>query len=167
MSLIFLDTEFTDFTNCDLISIGMVSTGGHELYFERNDYEQKWSSEFVRANIVPMLGKQGVRVGSKEECAQAVREFFAGLPYEKIVVVVDYYQDLHLLADLLDNDYGPKYAGAAYLQNLFDHYEAARACLLAAEDFFAEQNVLQHHALDDAKANRAGWIAGMKQLGVF
>jgi hypothetical protein len=164
--LVFLDTEFTDFIQCEMISIGMVSTGGHEFYFEITDYDPKLCSDFVRFGIVPMLGKEGVRQGTKEECAEAVRQYFASLPYEKFVVVVDYYQDLALLADLLDNDYGPKYQGSAYLQSLFEHHEADRACLLATEGYFAEGGI-RHHALDDAKANRAGWLAGMKKMGVF
>jgi hypothetical protein len=46
--LVFLDTEFTDFLNCDLISIGMVSEDGqHELYAERSDYEASLCNSFV------------------------------------------------------------------------------------------------------------------------
>jgi hypothetical protein len=164
--LVFLDTEFTDFIQCEMISIGMVSSGGHEFYFEINDYDQKLSSEFVRYEIVPMLGKNGAKVGTKAECAIAVREYFNTLPYEKFTVIVDYYQDMALLQDLLEDNFGPKYAGAAYLQNLFEPMEANRAMILATEGYFADGG-LRHHALHDAKANRAGWIAGMKKMGVF
>ncbi len=43
--LIFLDTEFTDFIDCDLISIGMVSEDGrHFFYAEREDYQRDWTN---------------------------------------------------------------------------------------------------------------------------
>lgn len=165
--LVFLDTEFTDFIQCEMISIGMVSTGGHEFYFEINDYDAKLCSEFVRYEIVPMLGKDGAKVGTKEECAVAVREYFDSLPYEKFVIVVDYHQDLTLLCDLINNDFGPKYQGATFIQGLFDHMEGTRAMVFGTEEYFEEKKGLRHHALHDARANRAGWIAGMKKMGVF
>ena len=55
--LIFLDTEFTDSLDCDLISIGMVSEDGeHELYLERSDYRMEWCNSFVHAAVLPQLG---------------------------------------------------------------------------------------------------------------
>jgi hypothetical protein len=37
--LVFFDTEFTNFTECELISIGFVSVDGHhEFYCELTDY---------------------------------------------------------------------------------------------------------------------------------
>src|SRR5471030_2296502 len=58
--LIFLDTEFTDFIDCDLISIGMVSEDGqHELYLERSDYRAEWCNSFVHAAVLPQLGGAG------------------------------------------------------------------------------------------------------------
>jgi len=39
--LIFLDIEFTDFVDCELISIGMVSEDGkHVLYLEVQDFDR-------------------------------------------------------------------------------------------------------------------------------
>lgn len=46
--LVFLDTEFTDALDCDLISLAMVREDGqHELYLERSDYRDEWCSGFV------------------------------------------------------------------------------------------------------------------------
>ncbi|SFJ84850.1 protein of unknown function [Paraburkholderia megapolitana] len=36
---IFVDTEFTDFIDCDLISIALVADDGREFYAERNDFD--------------------------------------------------------------------------------------------------------------------------------
>ena len=47
--MVFLDCEFTDFIDCDLVAIGMVSEDGqHAFYAERNDYRRDWESDFVR-----------------------------------------------------------------------------------------------------------------------
>ncbi|MFC6520885.1 hypothetical protein ACFQAT_15195 [Undibacterium arcticum] len=53
--LIFLDTEFTDFIDIELISIGLVSQDGREFYAERNDFDVAKCNNFVRAGILPML----------------------------------------------------------------------------------------------------------------
>ena len=57
--LIFLDTGYTDLLNCDLMSIGMVSEDGYELYLERSDYERQWCNSFVQATVLPQLRKAG------------------------------------------------------------------------------------------------------------
>ena len=63
MSLhLFVDTEFTDFLNCDLISIAIVAADGREFYGERSDFDQGSCSEFVRAAILPQLGQYPDRV---------------------------------------------------------------------------------------------------------
>ena len=38
--LVFLDTEFTDFTSPDLISIALVAEDGREFYAELDDYQR-------------------------------------------------------------------------------------------------------------------------------
>lgn len=54
---LFVDTEFTDFIDCDLISIALVATDGREFYGERSDYDQASCSEFVRAAVLSQLGQ--------------------------------------------------------------------------------------------------------------
>lgn len=56
--LIFLDTEYTDPQNIDLISLGLVSEDGkHELYCERTDYKKDLCNGFVQTAVLPHLGK--------------------------------------------------------------------------------------------------------------
>ena len=50
---IFADTEFTDFIDCDLISIALVAEDGHEFYAERTDFDHHACSAFVREAILP------------------------------------------------------------------------------------------------------------------
>jgi hypothetical protein len=50
--LIFLDTEYTDRSNIDLISLGLVSEDGkHEFYCERTDFEAGWCNAFVHGSL--------------------------------------------------------------------------------------------------------------------
>lgn len=78
--LIFLDTEFTDFIDCELISIGMVSDGNHEFYAERTDYDRSLCSDFVREAVLPFLGKTPVASCSRAELSQRLWNWFATLP---------------------------------------------------------------------------------------
>jgi hypothetical protein len=53
--LLFLDTEFTDFKDMDLISIGIVSQDLHEFYAENTEYEQSWCNDLVKSVVVSKL----------------------------------------------------------------------------------------------------------------
>ncbi|CAB3809093.1 hypothetical protein LMG28614_06950 [Paraburkholderia ultramafica] len=37
---VFVDTEFTDFIDCELVSIALVADDGREFYGERSDYDR-------------------------------------------------------------------------------------------------------------------------------
>ena len=56
MLKIFIDTEFTDFFDAHLISIGLAAASGEEFYAEV-PYPTSSCSEFVRDVVVPMLGR--------------------------------------------------------------------------------------------------------------
>ncbi|KVH48393.1 hypothetical protein [Burkholderia diffusa] len=73
MSLpLFVDTEFTDFLDCDLISIAIVSADGREFYGERSDFDQGSCSEFGRAAVLPQLGQYPGQVFAREELRTAL-----------------------------------------------------------------------------------------------
>lgn len=55
--LIFVDTEFTDFVQIDLISVALVADDGREFYAERTDYCRADCNDFVRAAVLPKLGR--------------------------------------------------------------------------------------------------------------
>lgn len=81
---IFLDTEFTNFVDCDLISLGAISEDGqHEFYVEITDYETSWCSDFVKGAIIPLLdnAKYGMTF---VEAGAAFKQWFEALPDNKI-----------------------------------------------------------------------------------
>ena len=52
---VFIDTEFTDFIDPQLISIDLVTQSGEEFYAEL-PYEVRECSEFIKAAVLPLLG---------------------------------------------------------------------------------------------------------------
>lgn len=64
--LIFLDTEFTDFFDPVLISLGMAAETGEEFYAEV-PYPEKGCSAFVREAVIPLLGRELHSACSRDE----------------------------------------------------------------------------------------------------
>ena len=54
---VFVDTEFTDFIDCDLVSVALVADDGREFYGERSDFDRASCREFVRAAVLSQLGQ--------------------------------------------------------------------------------------------------------------
>ena len=142
---IFIDTEFTDLENMDLISIGLVSTDGRQFYAERDDFDVGLCSEFVRSNVLPLLRAPSASVMSNEALKPAVASWIASFEAEGAVICFDHVVDWALLWYLYDKN-SPKWLGARNIKANLD--------LIARENFFVEAGLVQHHALNDAKANR-------------
>lgn len=160
--LIFLDTEFTDFINTEVLSIGMVTSDmKHEFYAERTDYSLKMCSEFVKEEILPLFDKSGF-VGTKKEIGQKVVDWIISLPYSEVVIVVDYHGDWEILGDLLPSVPMKLKRSPVYIQALTDF--APLTAIHGCEEYFEKIDKRQHHALVDAKSNRHGWLAAMKTL---
>lgn len=141
----FLDTEFTDFLDCELISIGIVTDDGREFYGERTDYDDSTCSAFVREAVLPKLGKEPAVVGTAADLRTAVLEWLAEVG--PIDIYVDYQTDWDLLIDLC-YELPPTVRGKI---GLFDEQEIER--------YWRENGRQAHHALHDARANRFSFIA--------
>jgi DNA polymerase III epsilon subunit-like protein len=172
---VFIDTEFTDFVGSQLISLGAVTFDGkQEFYVELTDYNKKLSSEFVRRVIEPMLDP--VQYG--KTMIQASASLWCWLeelgPCE---ICCDYLGDWELMCKLLDGlppNVAPQpvmiwpelnklaIAQAHVLQQPDWHwyYEQCKLAFLNGQrEWFLRNKGRVHHALDDAKANAAGWQA--------
>lgn len=172
---IFIDTEFTDFTNMDLISIGAVASNGAEFYGENSEFLRSWASSWVQSNIYPLLDFS--RFGMKrKELSARLWSWIDELPYDKVIVSVDYNGDWNLLYDLFEEDSHPKIATWENLhvtiyrevdRQIIDagdvnsyQTQVSRVITEFKEEFnrhFAETGEIQHHALSDARANRRAW----------
>ncbi|TDN62427.1 3'-5' exoribonuclease [Paraburkholderia sp. BL10I2N1] len=140
---LFVDTEFTDFIDCDLISVALVANDGREFYGERSDFDMPSCSEFVRAAVLPQLGQHAGRVFTRKALRVALLAWldqFANAPER--MLCFDYGGDWELLCDLLD---GPP-AGwqACHVGEVID--------FVRLESYYRAHGG-RHHALSDARAN--------------
>lgn len=151
--LLFIDTEYTDSLNCDLISIGMVSEDKrYEIYLERSDFQVNWCNSFVHASVIPQLGQFGYAM-SRRELSDKLKFWFASLP-RQVYIACDSYTDWELMLDAMDNTKPQNLVGRFDLRSLVDssvyHNEVVR---------YHELYGAWHHALHDARAHRYGWLA--------
>jgi hypothetical protein len=72
-----VDTEFTDFIDCDLISITLVADDGREFYGERSDYDDASCTAFVREAVIPQLGQYPRRIFTREALRAALLAWMA------------------------------------------------------------------------------------------
>ncbi|WP_175842691.1 3'-5' exoribonuclease [Burkholderia contaminans] len=143
---LFVDTEFTDFLDCDLISLAVVADDGREFYGERSDFDRASCSEFVRAAILPQAGQYPDRVFTREGLRAALQSWLVQFANETEprLLCFDYGGDWELLVDLLGEV--PTGWQACYLgAKMLDRQQM--------EMYFKDHGG-RHHALHDARANR-------------
>lgn len=144
---LFLDTEFTDFIDCELISIGIVSEDGREFYAERTDFDQSKCSDFVKEAVLPFLGKEPAVIGTEEEIGQLLRMWLA--QFDQVEVCVDYSMDFelfsYLVRDPVSLEIPAGYRGRNICNDIAD---------IDVERYWELNGRNAHHALHDARANR-------------
>ncbi|ACA96028.1 MULTISPECIES: 3'-5' exoribonuclease [Burkholderia cepacia complex] len=145
----FVDTEFTDFEAPQLISLAIVGENGSEFYGECMDYDPARCSDFVRAAVLPQLGRFRGRAMPFDQLRQALRVWIVGIPAaSRPVLCYDLQTDLDLLRSLLD---GPLPEGWT-LEDIRSRIDARRQA-----EYFARHGG-EHHALHDARANAYAYI---------
>ncbi len=156
--LIFLDTEFTDFAERDLISIGMVSDDGrHEFYAERYDYDPELCSDFVFDMVLPYLGQIPSALCSRHDLEPRLRQWFATLPGE-VQIATDFGGDFRLLCNALSHNLPDNMSSTVFDLNPLLEEETFNKAACA---YHNEPDHPWHHALHDARGHRAGWAAWM------
>lgn len=152
---IFFDTEFTGLTSDPrLMSIGMVSEHGQELYIELTDgWTDAMCSPWVQRNVMPVFGK-GEQL-SRREAGERIAAWLA-LQGADACVLGDSDYDTTLLAQLIDESGVDR---SHYRIELLAFNSKAQAKLFEAKkrQYFESQPGNQHHALHDAHAFRAAW----------
>jgi hypothetical protein len=141
---LFVDTEFTDFIDCDLVSVALVADDDREFYGERSDFDRSICNEFVKAAVLSQLGQFPDRVFTREGLRVALVGWLGQFEHDpERELCFDYGGDWELLCDLLD---GPPTGWQAYhVGRLLDP--------IRLEDYYREHGG-RHHALADARANR-------------
>lgn len=141
---IFIDTEFTDLLNFDLISIALVS-GVDTYYGERGDFDRSLCEDFTCENVLPQLGLAQPK--TKAALTVEVREWLWRYKDKDPVLSFDNVIDFGLLRELLGET--PEWL---HTQNIKD-------CLNreAWLNYFVVSNTQPHHALHDALANQKAY----------
>lgn len=187
--ILFLDTEFTDFVNSDLISLALVSEDkGHVHYVELLDYAQHEASDFVKQVVVPLLKPN--QYGKKRfQAADELAKFLISLEDKKIDIAVDFGTDWDLMINLLNEAHNELKSqligkdapikitgymqGPLFVQNLIERGFANSPEIMNKayqykqdyEELWLNQSKeLIHHALHDATAMRYGWVKAFEQI---
>lgn len=152
--ILFLDTEFTDFQQPDLISLGLVSKcGRHEFYAERNDFDLARCSDFVQSTVLPKLG-QGPSGVDRTSLATALRAWLESVhrfdSQSPVLVLYDFDTDFELFRQALSDPIPPWIEGSNVAKEV-NSITWARVGLMESPD--------AHHALHDARELRADWLA--------
>jgi hypothetical protein len=106
-----VDTEFTDFIDCDLISITLVADDGREFYGERSDYDDVSCTAFVREAVIPQLGRYPRRIFTREALRAALLAWMAQFESDQAHAVLR-------LCRRLGPFRGPRRRSAGRLDNL-------------------------------------------------
>lgn len=159
--LIFFDTEFTDLSiDPKLISIGLVSEDGREFYAELSDtFQAAECCAFVHEAVMPHL--------SGGEALMTMCELTLRLG----AWLEDFEQPVKLATDSISWDW-PWIQEIFYVTGTWPANLDGKPAVLsfsavfddAMEKAFAD-GLRRHHALDDAKANRLGWMDANKDTG--
>lgn len=142
---VFVDTEFTDFLDPQLISIGLVAETGEEFYAEL-PYNIRECSEFVKEAVLPLLGYAPDAEVSKEDLYERITQWLCIVrpTGSDIHICYDYQTDWDLFYDVL---------GGRVPEWCKRRLVADRINELLRYDYHKKNNLPEHHALNDARAN--------------
>lgn len=154
MNLIFLDTEFTNFSDPELISIGLVSSNDERFYAEV-PYKGSSCSEFVHMVVEPLLSGNEVPLDVLQ--AKLADWLYTICDSNPVVICFDSDYDRILFLRLFEN----KLPVRVNFRNLRDRHinEIMRT------EFYKKNEFSEHHALNDALALRnafRGWVKDVR-----
>jgi DNA polymerase III epsilon subunit-like protein len=170
--VVFVDCEFTgEHALTTLVSVGLVTLTGHELYVTLNDYDRSQVTDWLRENVLAAI--DGTQSVSSAEAFRRIKQFLDGYTNGSPLYVVSagLCQDVILLLELFKH--GSQ--SAAYFHALHDtpdylrHYAfidlntlfrtAGIAPMSRREEFAGvTAHGRRHNALDDARVVRACFL---------
>lgn len=143
--LVFIDTEYTNFIDTGLISLGLVAETGEEAYFEV-EYNASECSEFVRHVVIPLLGREPYALVPQHLLTSKLVTWLEIVKprNQGIEICYDHQTDWDLFVDALDYRVPPWVTSRNVAYEISD---------LLYQDFFEKKGLPEHHALYDARAN--------------
>jgi hypothetical protein len=143
---IFIDTEFTDFIDPHLISIGMAAEYGEEFYAEV-PYPREVCSAFVRETVLPLLGHMPYAACPIDDLRIRIITWIEIVRRsgEDVEICFDFQTDWDLFVSALDNRV-PSWCRSRCIDPDINE--------LLRHEFHKKSKLPEHHALYDALANR-------------
>jgi hypothetical protein len=156
---LYFDTEFSQFRDGKLLSIGFVSDDDHTLYLEVDEpCRHRASSDFCIQHVLSQFGLvAGAKVTSDEQAGERVAQWLTSFDQD-LVLCYDYKLDWRFLEEILRsagawNSLSPRLRAYDIASEA-----SAETCLAAQESYFiGRKNPGRHHALVDAFALRERW----------
>ena len=157
--LLFLDTEFTNLDDGELLSIGLISEDGkHSFYAERNDFSRYACSAFVIKYVLPLFGRYPDAQCTVDELSIRLRSFIEGLP-TMAQLCCDSEKDIYqFTAAMTRSGRLPAPSKLSLDHQIIRDMTVDPVFEKAFLAHFCDGRE-QHHALWDAQANRLGYIA--------
>ena len=176
MKIVFIDCEFTgEHAFATLVSVGMVTLDGRELYISLNDYDRDQVDSWLEANVLQKIDPK-TTVSSQRACilvAQFLEEYAQSKPVS--LISAGKLNDISLLFQLWHSVYPERkyFHFGRYLPKYLNHrahfdldtlfFAAGLSSNLNREDYIGESNKeLKHSALYDAQVVRQCFIKLIK-----
>jgi hypothetical protein len=142
---IFIDTEFTDFIDPQLISIGMAAESGETFYAEL-PYDRARCSQFVRDVVIPLLENTPESLASPDDLYIQISNWLRIVrpSNESIDICFDYQTDWDLFSRAFDH-HVPSWCNSRLIGSNINE--------LLRYEFHKKNQLPEHHALNDARAN--------------
>lgn len=164
---VFLDTEFVASEGDPiLVSIGIAADNSREFYAERSMAElgeipEELLSDFIRREVLPQLGAQGVTSGSLREIAGLLSSWLLSLNADVVEVIYDYSADFELVEQLqaLSDSLAWSRLVPVHVGYLLEDTDGVTAADKEWTRLGAETGMRRHHSLADAWALRARFRA--------
>ncbi len=159
--LLFLDCEWADVVEAELVSIALVSEDGSRFFYAESERLPAPAPLFVQQSVYPLL-ERGASAMSGLALVRALRDFVGAT--SNPLVIADYPLDFELFRSAL---YGTALLASermnlgpvpAFEIKLVTGYslQAAIEARFSADPVMAAR---RHHALVDARALRAAWLS--------
>lgn len=158
---IFFDTEFTQFRDGELLSIGLVSDDDRQLYVEIDDARlHRRASDFCQEVVLSQFGLvPGAQVRSDKEAGERIATWLGSFE-GPLRLCFDYKLDWHFLVRALEACGKWNHLQRRIAEANIANEASSDECLAAEEAYFERSGLLmRHHALTDAMALRERWRA--------
>jgi hypothetical protein len=147
---IFIDTKFSDFIDMHLLALALVASDGAEFYAELDGYPAAACNDFVRANVLPLLGCTPGALMSRSELQKQLLAWLMEVRGNKsnLVISYEFLGAWILLTEALGSSV-PAWLHADNICSRID--ESVRI------QFFKITRMSRHHAMWNARALRSAY----------